>query len=688
MPDDRDDLQKPLAQFDAIIEAVQEERSLSLEDRRFAFIAGAQWEGPWGEQFANAPMVEINKTAAGLDKIINDYRANRVTVNFRPADGTATQDTADLLDGMFRADAYRSNAQQVFDNGFEEAAAGGYGAWRLSVEYEDEFNPDNEQKQVCFHLIADADQSVFWDMSSKNYDKSDAKHCFVISTMTRGTFEDEHPDADCFDWPDSIPKAHYEWFAPDVVRIAEYYEVEIVRERRLSFYNPITGETERFWKSEIDDEAIQDKLDAGWEEQEAVFRKRKRIAKTVFSGANVLEKKRYIAGDRIPVIMVYGQRRFIDGMERAQGHVRKAKDPQRVYNAQISKLTETAATSPVERPIFDPEQVAGFETHWAEASINRAPYALARALRNSDGNIAVPGPLGSVSPPQVQPAMAALIQITATDIQALTNADDGADEVHSNISAEAMDIAATRTDAKSAIYMDNMKLSMKWTGEVYKGMAPEVYVEDERAVEQLDEGNESSQAILREPFTDPETGEFSFRNDLTAGRFKVVADVTEATSTRRDKVVKSCFNGAQIVAAFNPGLASALVGTALINMDGDGIDGVQEYMRQQGLQEGWVKPTAEEKEQMEQAAQNQAPDPTAQALAAQAKDLEASAILKGAQTEKAVADTGLSEAKRIETLAKAGASAASADETVQRMMAPPEPQNQNPDQSPAAASAA
>ena len=65
---------KTLRRFDVIAEATQEERALALQDRRFAFIAGAQWEDEWADQFENSIMVEINKTAAGLEKIINDYR--------------------------------------------------------------------------------------------------------------------------------------------------------------------------------------------------------------------------------------------------------------------------------------------------------------------------------------------------------------------------------------------------------------------------------------------------------------------------------------------------------------------------------------------------------------------------------------------------------------------------------------
>jgi hypothetical protein len=66
--------------------------------------------------------------------------------------------------------------------------------------------------------------------------------------------------------------------------------------------------------------------------------------------------------------------------------------------------------------------------------MNRAPYALVNPMIGPDGNPLPAGPIGKIKPPQLQPVLAALIQITASDIAELTSADDGADEVKSNIS--------------------------------------------------------------------------------------------------------------------------------------------------------------------------------------------------------------------------------------------------------------
>jgi len=639
--------QKALRLFDNIAYTLQEERALSLQDRRFAFIAGAQFEDAWYQQFENSIMVEINKTAAGVEKIINDYRQNRITVNFRGVGKGADEDTADTLDGIFRADAYRCKAQQALDNAFEEAVTGGFGAWRLRVDYEDEFDPENDHMRIVTEAIVDADQSVFFDLNAKLYDKSDARHCFVITAMSRDAFVEEWgEEAASSSWPEGMVKPYYDWYTPDVIRVAEFYEVEVTSEQLWVYRNALTDEEQRFWTSDLDADLKEELRLTGWTLDRTRMGKHRRVHKYLMCGSAILQDYGYIAGDQIPIVPVYGQRRFVDNMERVQGHVRKAKDPQRVYNAQISRLTETAAYAPIERPIFDPEQIdVNLAQQWATANIDRAPYSLAKALRDADGNPVHLGPTGKVEPPSIPQPLAALIQITANDIRELTNADDGADEVKANISAEAMDIAATRTDAKSGVYMDNMRQSVQRWGEIYLSMARDVYFEDGREVETLGPNGEDGRAVLLEPYTD-EMGRYRIRNDLSRGRYKVISDVTEATATRRDKTVKTCFAGAQMVGQSDPELAQALAITAFLNMDGEGVDDLQKWLRRRALQIGLVEPTGEEARQLAQAAQSQQPSAQDQALIAVAAK-------EAALAEKAQADTAKSKADTIETLAKA-----------------------------------
>lgn len=646
---------RALEQFNDITSVALQDRALSLEDRRFVFIEGAQWEGDWGAQFENSIRVQINKTQRGHDKIINDYRANRFTVNFRPVGDDGDDDTAKLLNGLLYADIYRSKGQQALDNAFSEGAAGGMGAWRLCNEYEDDSDPDNDHQRIHIKQIVDADQRVFFDLDAKLYDKSDARYAYVMNSMTPAAFKREYGEERMTTWPNNmLDQGWFDWFRPDVIYVAEYYEVEhVTRELRI-YTRALTGEEERWWAEDMGDDAHDDLTKRGFEVRKRKI-KRKRVHKWILSGAEVLEDCGYIAGECIPVIPFYGKRVFIDNVERFKGHVRDAKDPARVYNSQISQLVEKASLSPREVPIFAPEQMDGLQDHWANMNLERHPYALAHPLTNPQtGEIVQTGPTSYIKPPDVPPVTAALIQLTGSDIAEITNGDDGSMEVKSNVSGEAMDIAASRVDAKSYIYMDNFKQSVQRFGEVYYSMAKEVYVEEGRKVQTMDEDGATATETLGELRTNPNTQVTAKRHDLSVGKFNVVADVTEATSTRRDKTVRTMMTLAQVattVQALDLGKAALL--TAIDNMDGEGMDDLQDYAHKVAVSIGLEEPTPEE---AAAAQQDQQPDPQQLALLGQAKALNA-------QAGKLEADTKLAEAKVVETLASARLKGAQTEKT-------------------------
>jgi hypothetical protein len=253
-----------------------------------------------------------------------------------------------------------------------------------------------------------------------------------------------------------------------------------------------------------------------------------------------------------------------------------------------------------------------------------------------------------------------------------------------NTSAEAMDIASTRTDDKSAIYLDNMRQSVQREGEIYLGMAKECYFEVGRALETMSEDGEDGQAVLHEPYAD-KAGKFFTRNDFSSGRYKVFVDITEATATRRDKTVKSSLKTAEVaMMAQNMELANAAIITAVMNQDGEGMDELQKFARKQGVQLGLVEPNEEEQAEMQAAAQaeGQKPDPMAMIAGAQAQALGAQAQKDIATAGKTVADTALSKAKATQVLADAQKKRAETSEIANRPAEPP------PEQAPGGGEAA
>jgi hypothetical protein len=302
---------------------------------------------------------------------------------------------------------------------------------------------------------------------------------------------------------------------------AEYYEVEEKSEKLLVFTQILTEDEERWWEDELDSAEKAELKARGWR-MEAQQRQRQRVRKYTMSGAEVLKDHGLIAGPNIPIVPVYGKRWYVDNQERFRGHVSKLMDAQRIYNAKVSKLSET-----------------------------------------------------------------------------------------------------------DSLYLDNMRQSVQREGEIYLGMAPECYFEAGRTVETMTEDGDDGEATLHESYTDKQ-GVHRVRNDFSSGRYKVIADVTEATATRRDKTVKQMFGLAELFVKANDAEgAKAAIITASLNMDGEGLTDFQKWNRDRAVVMKLVEPNEEEK--AEAAKAEQQPDPTQELVAAEA-------ALKAAQAKKAEAD--------------------------------------------------
>ena len=183
---------RAMPRMNECVSATSDQREQSLEDRRFCNIPGAQWEGVLAEQFAKRPMLEINKVNLSVLRIINNYRNNRIDAAFTSKKGAESEELAETCAGLYRADQEDSSADEAFDNAFEEGVGGGMGAWRLTAQYEDEYDEASEEQRIRFEPIYDADCTVYFDPSAKKYDKSDARFCFVITGMSHDAYEEEY----------------------------------------------------------------------------------------------------------------------------------------------------------------------------------------------------------------------------------------------------------------------------------------------------------------------------------------------------------------------------------------------------------------------------------------------------------------------------------------------------------------
>jgi hypothetical protein len=665
------------AEFTRIQSVVREERMRCLSDRRFVHIPGAQWEGKLGEQFVNRPMYEVNKVALAIDQIVMDHKENRIDATFVSSEGALNKALAEACAARFRADMKDCNAQKAYSGAYEEGVAGGIGAWRLKTAYEDKYSddPDDPQRIVVEH-IPDADRFVFFDLGSREADKSDARRCWVLCPMTHAEFERDYPDrGNPASWPEEVHQGEFDWATPDTVYVAEVYDVEWQKDVQISYAPPSAIESvytpgrwqsygggelkptqiKRLWQSEIeeDPEKEQNLLDLGYRKIGEKKRKRKRIMKYLMDGMGVISGPTRIPGCEIPVIMYFAHRYFIDNVERVRGHVRLARDPQQIKNLMVSKLAEFVGVASPEKPMMDPESMEGLKEIWADDIITNNPWLPVKKVTNADGRKEATGPVGWTKPSTVPPTLAVLHETMDTDIkEILSTPSDPAGKVVSHTSGKVVKAAQKQVDAKSALYLSSLADAIRWSARVYLGMMPDVYYQPGRKIKGLGPRGEESMIELQQDSLD-EDGNLEVLNDMSRAHFDVQIEIGPSSDTEAAEAVETGIGLLGVTE--DPQAKHIILMDILMNMKGAGrtSKGIQKWARGELVKLGIETPTPEEEKMLEAVRAAQQPTPIDQLALAQAEESRAKAANADANRALTLARTENTQAQTVKVLTDA-----------------------------------
>jgi hypothetical protein len=418
-----------------------------------------------------------------------------------------------------------------------------------------------------------------------------------------------------------------------------------------TFASKITNEEKKLAGDEIEEQRAD--LEAfGFELVSERKIQRRRVRKYIMSGGGILEDCGYIAGRHIPIIPVYGKRNYIDGQERMSGVVRPARDAQVIANMQRSVLGEISALSPLRKPIMTPEQVAGHEQTWADGNNRNYPYQLINPITDANGQSVASGPVGYTEAPDVPPALAALLQVTESDLSELLGNNSGADQLKSNVSGLAVEQIQARVDMRTFIYMSNMAKAIKRCGEVWLSMAKELYVEQGRKMKGVTaDGTVTSVELNRLVMSGD--GEPVRQNDLSRANFDVAVDVGPSSQSKRNATVRALTSIMGITQ--DPEAQQVLGAMAMMNLEGEGLGETRDYYRRKLIKMGVVKPTDEEVKQLAAEAASAGPSAQDQYLQAAAQNEMAKAQKAQADTIKSVADADKTRAETVQILTETDA---------------------------------
>lgn len=657
-----------LADFDAIWSKQQEVREQCRAERRFAMVPGAQWAGPFGEQFENVPKLEANKVMLAIKRIFSEYRNNRASPVFEPKDGVAGpggDKLADTCAGLFRADEQDSAAEEAYDNAFEEGVAGGMGGVVLRERYVDEYDDDDTRQRIVIDPVFEADSCMFFDLDAKRQDKKDAKRGYLLTGYSRAGFEEEF-GRDAAPWPAPRSTDGFMWCTDETVYAAEVYELE-VESYKVRNYIDASGA-----KMKLEEGADEDGdpvwLDCesglavdprslkaqGFEFQGEKQSKRQRVRKYVMTGDAVERDCGLISGCEIPLAPFYALRAFVEGVEHAQGHTRTSMDMQRLGNMLRSKLAEICAYPQVSTPIVTPAQIEGHRTQWEDHSAKRFPYLLLNPTIDPTTGAELPAPpLAYTKPPEVPPVLAALMQLAEADLADLLGNQEAAEEIKSNVSGKAVEIVSDNLDMQTFIYISNYAKMVRRVGEIWIGKARDHYTQKGRKLKIVTpQGEKSAVELKARTLVDKSTGKTYLENDITRANFDTLVDVGPSSKTKRAATVRAV-TGLRALTQ-DPETSTVLESIAIMNMEGEGLTDVREFYRAKLVKMGVVKPTDEEAEALANETANAKPDPQAQYLQSAANEAEANAAKKRADTTLSLAKAEESEARKHEILAGIG----------------------------------
>jgi len=174
-----------VGRFETIQSREQQNRSLAVEDNKFANDHDGMWDEETKIKRKDRPRLTINRVAPAIDQVVGDQRQNRTAIKVRPASGDSEKDIAEIYNGLIRNIEAQSQAENSYDGAFTEAVTGGYGGWRVNSEYADD---DTFEQDIRIRPIHDATTSLYFGLS-EHYDKRDSSHAFYTKFISNEEFK-------------------------------------------------------------------------------------------------------------------------------------------------------------------------------------------------------------------------------------------------------------------------------------------------------------------------------------------------------------------------------------------------------------------------------------------------------------------------------------------------------------------
>lgn len=620
-------VQEALEAFGVAESEESENRVAALDDLRFARLGGPwQWPDKIRRQreAEGRPCLTINRMPSFIRQVVNDARQNKPGIMVHPVEKGDVK-TAEVISGLIRNIESMSNADIAYDTGVDSAVTGGFGYWRINLDYsaDDSFDKDLIIKAMPNPF------AVYGDPYSQGADSSDWNTAFVIDNLPKAQFERRFKKAAPIDFSSSAWSSASGWAdqAKQTVRIAEYWKrTEVVREI-VQYTHMGSGEVGVAYVDEIE------RLSQQLEGFEVIGTPRPvksyRVKQYLMNAVELLDEVDWL-GRYIPIVPVYGDEVNVEGRRHFRSLIRDARDPQQAFNFWRTMSTELVALAP-KAPFIGRKGAFASDPRWATANNATHPF------------LEYDGP----EPPQRQPfngVPAGDLQMAATasdDMKSVMGLYDASLGARSNETSGRAILARQREgDVSTFHFIDNLSRSIRHTGKILIDLIPKVYNRD-RVIRVL--GIDGKPQTVRVTAPDGQSVPEQDIYNLSSGKYDLTVKAGPSYTTQREEAATVL---TELVRA-NPQSAAILGDLIVENLDLPGSDKVAKRLQAMLPPEVRQAEAAENPEAVAAQQQIQQMQAALQQLAAKLQDAEQK---KDIDARKVAVDEYRAETDRLQAL--------------------------------------
>ncbi len=555
------------------------------------FSDGDQWDA--GEKNRRTqrgrPVLTGNLLEASIMQAVGDERHNHARVKVRPVSVQGDTKLAEIRAGIIAEVEYVSNAESIYDYAHEMQCRGAYGAWRVLTRY----CVDNPFLQEIYLERIKNPLTVLMDPEARDAQCADARYGFILEKVSEEEFKEEYPgkavSSDALQKPPGMAKESS--YDAGSVTIAEYYVVE---EEKKTFCLMSDG---RVLGKEEADKAVEE-AQAQWETQSAQLAEQAalvgqalpdnvlppplsiteeksaevpRVFRYVMSDSEILEEKKAIPGEFIPIVVAKGKEYNVEGEMRVKSLVANAIDPQKYYNYWITATAEVVGLQPKNPYIGTAKHFKGYEKDYAVANVENMPFL----KYNVDPDAPETRPTREPAAPVPTAMLAEVEKAEGLVRKAIGMGNRDVGEVGPERSGLAIRQIQKPGDIGTFLFVDNLNRAIQHSGRIVNSMIPEVY-DTRRDIRLRKEDGTSSFVPVNIPAEDlvkhtgdnpaiyglqsrsaqvretrrlnqfvQANGAKALYNNMSAGHFEVVIDTGPNYATQRQETAESLLKFSQ-----------------------------------------------------------------------------------------------------------------------------------------------